>query len=66
LANEQNSSTSAKNGDFNRMYFLLLAALVALVLGAFVFFAITRQAHGKVSGAGTQKGMLARSFSTTA
>ena len=65
MANESTASTE-KTGAFNRMYFIVLAALIVLVLGVFLFFASTRQAHSGVSGAGTQKGMVAISDGTTA
>ncbi len=66
LANEPNSSTSAGKAGFSRMYCILLVAILVLALGAFLMFAFTRQPHGKVSGSGTQKGMIATSFGVTA
>lgn len=48
------------------MYCILLVAILVLALGAFLMFAFTRQPHGKVSGSGTQKGMIATSFGVTA
>ncbi len=59
MTDPSNASNPRKAGAFNRMYFLVLAGLVVLVLGLYLFFASTRQPHGNVTGSGTQKGMIA-------
>ena len=58
MADELDASTTGKANAFNRMYFFILAGLIVLVLGLYLFFAATRQSHGATSGAGTQKGMI--------
>ena len=65
MANESTASTE-KSGGFNRMYFLILAALVVAVLGLYLFFASTRQSHSTTSGSGTQKGMIMLDSGSTA
>ena len=53
---DESKSTSGKAAAFNRVYFLILVALIVLVLGLYLFFASARQSHGTVNG--TQKGMV--------
>ncbi len=65
MADHANVS-SQKSGAFSKAYCLLLVGLVILVLGAFLFFAATRQSHSMPSPAGTQKGMVTLSHAMTA
>ena len=58
---DKSNSTSGKAGAFNRMYFFVLAALIIVMLGLYLFFASTRQSHGPGAGSGTQKSMIATS-----